>query len=322
MYRKILCLGAVLLFNGILEARADSSAVDTVNAFEKLFGVTEGKRRNHTKGFCFEAVLTPEDKAIKRYSNSALFLNESKVIGRLSHKGGNNSARDDKPAEYGMGLSISTTSGEVHNMSMNTLDFFPVSTPEAFAELMYAKTQGPAAVKAFKMKNTDLQRFKKHMSKKAQVLTPYENSTYNSLNSFFLVNAKSEKTAVRWSFVPAEPLSFVVDKKPDFFFDNMQQNLKNHSISWNMIVTIANENDVINNAAIQWSGDHKQILAAKLKVLSISSEREGKCDAINYDPLVLSKGFEASADPLLQARRNAYAISFGRRSAEKSKRGK
>jgi catalase len=38
-------------------------------------------------------------------------------------------------------------------MALNTLDFFPVATPEAFAELMYAKSQGSDAVKIFKEKN-------------------------------------------------------------------------------------------------------------------------------------------------------------------------
>ncbi len=317
MMKKAIGLCIFLLGSQGLVANADDSALATVDSFEKLFGVTEGKRRNHTKGFCFDAVLIPDVSVMQQYSNSSLFSGESAVIGRLSHKGGNHMAADDKAAEYGMGLSFALPSGETHLMSMNTLDFFPVATPEAFAQLMRAKAQGSAAVKAFKQKSTDLQRFKAHGATKSKRLVPYEGSTYNSLNSFYLVNADGVKTAVRWSFEPVVQQAVVMEPKQDFFFDNMQKNLADHGVTWNMVVTLANDGDVIDNAALPWKGKHKKLLAAKLKVVSISSEQQGQCETINYDPLVLSQGFAPSADPLLQARRNSYAISFGRRVSEK-----
>lgn len=320
MLSKIMysCAVALLLPQvALAEVSPPAATPNVIDSFEKIFGVTEGKRRNHTKGFCFTAELVPLDESIKAYSSSALFTQPAKVIGRLSHKGGNNHAADSKPGEYGMGLSITLASGDQQRMSMNTLDFFPVATPEAFAELMQAKAQGKGAVKKFKSKNTDLQRFKKHMSKKTRELTPYEGTRYNSVNSFYLVSQAGVKTAVRWSFIPEQKQSIVLAPSADFFFDNMQKNLNDHALSWNMEVTIANENDAVNNASIPWQGKHEKIMAAKLNVLSISSEQSGQCADVNFDPLVLAAGFEPSQDPLLQARRNAYAISFGKRLSEK-----
>lgn len=307
---------AIMLASQALSVVAGESP-SVVDSFEKVFGVTEGKRRNHTKGFCFSAELVPQGTSIQKYSNSALFTQPAKVIGRLSHKGGNNHAPDNKPGEYGMGLAITLASGEQQRMSMNTLDFFPVATPEAFAELMRAKVQGKASVKEFKKNNADLQRFKKHMSTKKRELTPYEGTRYNSVNSFYLVNKAGDKTAVRWSFIPEKKQSIVVTPSENFFFENMQKNLTDHALSWNMQVTIANENDAVNNASIPWQGEHEKIIAAKLNVLSISTEQSGQCADVNFDPLVLATGFEPSQDPLLQARRNAYAISFGKRLSEK-----
>lgn len=316
MIKKAISLSAILMFSHGAPAHA-AEVPNVIDSFETIFGVTEGKRRNHTKGFCFNATLTPHDQSIKQFTSSLLFNEELNVIGRLSHGGGNNEAPDDKPGgKYGMGLSITTSSGELHLMALNTLDFFPVATPEAFAELMYAKSQGGDAVKAFKKGNADLQRFKAHMSKKTKVLTPYESKTYNSVNSFYLVNEEGKKTAIRWSFIPNQEESLVLEPKQDFLFENMQQNLNDHELVWDMVVIIANLDDEVDNPALPWEGEHKQIIAAKLKVVSISPEEKGQCGGINYDPLVLSSGFEPSADPLLQARRDAYAISFGRRLAE------
>ncbi len=317
MKSKIATLALLLTTAPVVFAENIEVAKNGINSFEQLFGITEGKRRNHTKGFCFSATLTPKGDEIQKYSSSNLFTNSAKVIGRLSHKGGNHQAADSKPGEYGMGLAITTSNNENHLMSMNTLDFFPVATPEAFAELMRAKVAGSAAVKAFKSKNTDLQRFKAHQASKVNNLKPYEANTFNSVNSFYLVSSKGKKTAVRWSFVPQRQQAIVVTPSQNFFFQNLQQNLTNNTVSWNMVITVANPEDDVNNAAIAWQGKHQQIVAAELTIDGIQSEQDGTCDLINFDPLVLSVGFAPSADPLLQARRNAYAVAFGRRIAEK-----
>lgn len=316
MNKKVVFITTLLLSSVVLPASAQDLATDTVKSFEQVFGANKGKRRNHTKGFCFTGRLSPKDKMISQYSMSSLFKHDSEVIGRLSHKGGNAKAFDDKHADYGMGLSISTESGEKHLMSMNTLDFFPVQTPKAFAELMRAKANGSEAVAAFKKNSADLRRYGVHHAKKSKILTPYEGTTFNSINSFYLINENNQKTAVRWSFVPQNQQSLVVPQKHDFFYQNMQENLKAHPIVWDMVVTIANEIDDVNNAARAWEGSHTQIVAAELTVSSVATEENGKCEKINFDPLVLSKGFEPSNDPLLQARRNAYAVSFGKRISE------
>ena len=215
-----------------------------------------------------------------------------------------------------MGLSITAANGERHRMSMNTLPFFPVATPEAFAELTRAQAEGKAAVAAFKAKSPDLQKFKAHAAAHKTSLTPYEGSTYNSLNSFYLVKTDGEKTAARWSFVPAKTQEIALPPQQDFFFENMQHNLKRHGVAWDMLVTLANPADEIDNAAIPWQGEHRRIVAASLEVDAISRDEAGPCDAINFDPLILSTGFAPSNDPLLQARRNAYAVSFARRLSE------
>ncbi len=315
---KIITLALLVVTTPLVFANNIETASDGVNTFEELFGVTEGKRRNHTKGFCFSAILKPKDKKIQQYSNSSMFTKTSEVIGRLSHKSGKYLAADNKPGEYGMGLSITTASNENHIMSMNTLDFFPVATPEAFAELMHAKVAGSNAVKAFKQKNKDLQRFKAHEATKTKTLKPYEANTFNSVNSFYLVNNEAKKTAVRWSFVPQLQQTLVVTPEQDFFFKNLQQNLTKNTVAWDMIITLANPEDDVNNAAIAWHGEHQKIIAAELTIKAIQREEAGKCDLINFDPLVLSTGFAPSADPLLQARRNAYAVSFDRRLSEKN----
>ncbi len=82
---------------------------------------------------------------------------------------------------------------------------------------MHAKVAGSNAVKAFKQKNKDLQRFKAHEATKTKTLKPYEANTFNSVNSFYLVNSKAEKTAVRWSFVPPTTANISGNARAGFF---------------------------------------------------------------------------------------------------------
>ncbi|MEM7277916.1 MAG: catalase, partial [Pseudomonadota bacterium] len=105
----------------------------------------------------------------------------------------------------------------------------------------------------------------------------------------------------------------------DFFLDNLQANLKEDNVVWNMVITISNPDDPIDNAAIPWTGEHTKIVAATLEIHSAATEEAGQCNNINYDPLVLTSGFAPSNDPLLAARRSSYAITFSKRLAEQQK---
>ena len=309
-------VAAILVSTNSLAETELSQAQSMVASFEKLFGVTSGKRRNHTKGFCFDARFEPSGAEIKKYSSSALFADTSAVVGRFSHKGGNAKAQDHKAGDLGMALAFTTASGERHLMALNTLDFFPVATPEAFAQLMHAKTEGKEAVKAFKAKSTDLQRFKAHAATKPKTMKSLENAKFNSINSFYLVSADGDKSAVRWQFTPKAKHDFKVEPAEDFFYANMSEHLKHGALVWDMNITFANDKDDVDNAAIAWSGERTTILAGSLTIKSVSLDEGGECNNINYDPLVLSKGFEASSDPLLQARRSTYAISNSKRLQE------
>ncbi|MCV0425193.1 MAG: catalase [Roseibium sp.] len=296
---------------------AADNAEKAIAAFEDVFGVTQGKRRNHTKGYCIEGEFRPVDATIRNYSTSSLFTGKSSVVARVSHKGGNNAAADDKFGHFGLAMEITTADGDLHIFNMNTEHFFPVPSPEAFTELMRAKATGKDAVAAFVAKSPELRAHKKYHAEIDKTLRPYEGATYNSINSFYLIDKTGQKSAIRFSFVPAGEHKIVLEPRQDFFLQNIQANLQAGEVAWNMIVTIANPDDPVNNPAALWTGEHHQITAAKFVVMSATTEADGQCDAINYDPLVLSDGFAPSEDRMLEARSLIYAIGVGKRLSEK-----
>jgi len=328
--RKCLILGITLYLSHIcIASNIDNTDREIVDTFETLFGITKGKRRNHTKGFCFSAEFSPATHEIQTYSRSALFKLPSSVIGRFSHSGGSNFVPDNIPADYGVGLSfyfpatssvVSSVNQPVrfrHLMALNTLDFFPVSTPESFAQLLQARLDGSKALEVFKKTHPEYLRFSLHQDKQQKLLKPYEGHTYNSINSFYLVNAAGFKTPVRFMLIPSTARKVVVPPNDQFFYENIKRNLKKGAINWDLLFVMANNNDAINDSSIPWRGERKTINGGRLTVTSVSTEAEGQCAAINFDPLMLSDGFEASDDPMLLARKKAYAISHRRRLSDK-----
>ncbi|MEM7290752.1 MAG: catalase [Pseudomonadota bacterium] len=298
-------------------ADGQTSTEENMAAFERLFGVTKGKRRNHTKGFCIVGEFLPKDPAIRKYSKSPIFAGKSAVNGRVSHKGGKANPPDNKPANYGLAFEITTPENDSHIINMNTEHFFPVSTTEKFIELLRAKAKGKEATKAFAKSSPELKAYKAYHSALDKSLRPYEGATYNSINTFYLVDDAGKKTAVRWSFIPTGQHELVLPPSESFFLENMQANLKKGAVTWDMVVSIAEDGDDILNPAIKWSDSNTKIVAASLKVTSAVRESDGVCDEMNFDPTLLSEGFEPSEDPMLQARSDIYALGVGRRTAEK-----
>lgn len=286
-------------------------------AFEKLFGVTEGKRRNHTKGFCVEGVFSPVDAAIKDYSNSPLFTGQSTVIGRVSHKGGKPNPADDKFGALGLAMEITTTDDDLHVIALNTEHFFPVATSEEFIELLRANASGKDAVKAFAASNPALKVYKEYHGLLDKTLKPYEGTAFNSVNAFYLLDAEGKKTAMRFSFRPSGSEGIVVETDPNFFLENMQANIAKSGVAWDMVVTLANPDDPVADPSAQWTGDHKEIVAARFTVNRAMAESKGRCDELNFDPTVLTDGFEPSEDPMLEVRSMIYALGVGKRLSEK-----
>jgi catalase len=67
------------------------------------------------------------------------------------------------------------------------------------------------------------------------------------------------------------------------------------------------------NPSQSWPEDRPRVTVGTVVVESSSAQATGACRDINYDPLVLPTGVEASDDPILAARSAVYSVSFNRR---------
>jgi len=154
--------------------------------------------------------------------------------------------------------------------------------------------------------------------KTAKPSASYATESYNGLNAFYLVNAAGQRQAVRWGVVPLsqDAAGATAPEGADFLAKDLAQRLAAGPLKWQLSITLANPGDPTDDASRQWTGEHKVLNAGTLVLESTQPQDDGDCRDINYDPLVLPSGIEASADPLLAARSAAYASSYLRRTSE------
>jgi catalase len=284
-------------------------------------GVPLGHRRNHAKGICFTGVFEANG-AGSALSRAQVFVRgQYPVIGRFNLATANPNAADPTVRVRGLGLQISTPDGQEWRMAMIDPPFFPVSTPEAFYELLKASaSKDPDAMKTFAGAHPEIANFGA-WAKSAPWTGSYAEERYNSLNSFVFTDASGAESTVRWSLLPAaQPVPVAPEdlakRGPDFLEQEIVERVRKGPQHWTMVITVADPSDPTADPSKAWPDGRRTVEVGTLTVQQIEAERDGPCRDINYDPTVLPSGVRTSDDPFPAARSSAYAKSYDARTAE------
>src|SRR5450830_2011052 len=318
-------VGAFAYVNGRLDPERLTPG-RIVNTFEKNNGLHPGFRRNHAKGVCVAGYFESSADA-RAYSSAQVFsAAKTPVIGRFALPSGNPYAPDSSVPIRSFAVQFSQANGQQWRTGMNSMPVFPVGTPEAFYQMLKAGAPDPATGKpnpanmpAFFAAHPEAAPFLAWV-KTAKPSASYATETYNGINAFYLVGADGKRQAVRWGVVP-QSLDAAGDTAPagsDFLEKDLMQRLASGPLRWQLKLTLANPGDPLDDASKPWIGEHTVLNAGTLVLQSSQAQADGDCRDINFDPLILPSGIEASNDPLLAARSAAYASSYLRRAAEVS----
>lgn len=313
---------ALALTCGVASATPSTLAVQTVNQFQNNDGVFPGYRRNHAQGVCVSGYFRSSGHAA-RYSVAEVFQpgQRTPVVGRLSIPGTNPYAWDDVTPIRGMALDFLQANGQQWRTAMNAVPVFPVATPEANLEFLKAQQPNPATgnpdpekLAAFFKTHPRADAFRR-WDRAAKPSASYATVGYNSLDAFYFVDAHGDKHAVRWTMAPtaAADGERIPPGEPDFLTTDLQSRLARGPLRWQLVVTLANPGDAIDDATVAWPANRQHVDAGMLVIEASHAQATGVCRDISFDPLVLPTGIEPSADPLLQARADAYAESLRQR---------
>lgn len=317
--------GAFAYVNGTLDPQRLRPKT-LVNALETNNGVHPGYRRNHSKGVCVAGYFE-SGPAARAYSSAQVFHEaRTPVIGRFALPSGNPYAPDSSVPIRSLALQFSQANGQQWRTGMNSMPVFPVGTPEAFYQMLKAGAPDPATGKpnpasmpAFFASHPEAAPFLAWV-KTAKPSASYATESYNGINGFYLINANGQRQAVRWGVVPIsqDTKEAAAPAGADFLQQDLEQRLLAGPVRWQLLITLANPADPVDDASKVWAGEHTVLNAGTLVLDSSQPQLSGDCRDINFDPLILPSGIEASNDPLLAARSAAYASSYLRRTGEVS----
>lgn len=302
----------------------ETSPVEVVDTMEKNFGVHPGQRRNHTKGVCAEGSFTATKEAANLTRSPVFSGKPVPVIARFSIAGGRPNMPDTARNPRGMGLQFTLPDGNHHLMAMLHTPVFGVADPAAFLESLQAATPDPATgkpdpekQKAFATRHPET-KGQGDFLKTNNPPASYTTTPYYSLHAFRFTNKAKKSTDVRWSFQPQDGIHFIEESAlaatpPDFLEAKLNERMAKGPVKWDMFVTLAEPGDTLTNPTVAWPAERKQVRVGVLELKKATAQTGGSCEKINFDPMVMSDGVEASDDPVLRFRSAAYAVSFGRR---------
>jgi catalase len=290
-------------------------------------GAHPGFRRAHAKGICIAGSFLASDEA-KALSQASVFMGEVvAVTGRFAEAAPDPFTNDAVTAPVrSMALRLQSHGAE-WRLGMNDTPGLHVSTPQAFYENVVAATPDPrtgkpdpARMQAYLDRHPETVAFLARL-KSRPFPTGFANDSYNSISGFVFVAPDGTRRLVRWSMQAEDPFVALspedrAKKTPNYAFDDLLARIAQGPIKWHLVATIAKPGDP-NKAAELWPEDRKKVTLGELTITGAESETAGNCQDINFDPLVLPHGIEASDDPIPFARSAVYSTSFRRRTGER-----
>jgi catalase len=289
-------------------------------------GAAHGFRRAHAKGICVAGTFTGTAEA-RSLSGAAVFLGDDvPMTGRFAEATPDPYASDAGAQVRSMALRLQPLGADEWRLGMNDTPGLHVSTPKAFYENVIASTPDPqtgkpdpAKMQAYLDKHPETVAFLARM-KARPLSTGFANDSYNSVDGFIFVGADGSRRLVRWTMQAEDPFATLspeerAGKPANYVFDDLLARVAQGPVKWLLIVTLAMPGDP-NRAAEVWPDDRPRVVLGELVIDHAESEAVGNCRDVNFDPLVLPPGIEASDDPIPFARSAVYSASFRRRAGE------
>jgi len=294
---------------------------DTPNTFPA------GYRRAHGKGICFEGTFRASGKAVP-FSVARVFAQQNvPVVGRFSLGSPDPYAPDNSTRTVSMALMLTADDGEQWRMKLNNEPFFATRDAEGFLKQIEAYKPNPSAgapdparVAAFLKEYPEAKKYVK-WDATAPWTRSFAGAQYNVINSFILIDENGKKQAIRWSMRPHAPFtSWSVNQRKqashDFLFEDLKKRLKKEPLYWDLVLTLAEPSDPVNDPSQVWPEKRRQIVAGTLEVSHVFDQTKGGCRDVNFDPTRVPKGITLSNDPVLAARAGIYSHSHSDRVRE------
>lgn len=296
---------------------------DLLEQFNTIFGSHPGYRPAHAKGILLTGAFTPSSEASSLTRAPHISRESTPVTVRFSDSTGLPMIPDNDPNANPRGMAIRFHLAEhVHtDIISHSTDGFPTRTGQEFLEFLRAAAasgqskSAPSPVEVF---------LGTHPSALAFVQTPkpspssFAKEAYFGVTAFRFINKDGVARYGRYRISPEtgiEHLDEAASKSRDanYLFDELTNRIARGPIQFDILVQIAGERDIVDDATIHWPGNRPLIHFGTVVLAAQAPNNVLQQQRIIFDPIPRVDGIEPSDDPLLELRAAIYLMSGRRR---------
>ena len=298
---------------------------DLLQQFETIFGQHPGFRPAHAKGTMLTGTFTPSTDAASLSRAPHLNRPSTPVTVRFSNSTGLPLIPDNDPnaSPHGIAIRFHLAEHSHTDIISHSTDGFPTHTGQEFLEFLRAIAASasapshPSPVEAFLGSHPAALAF-------VQAAKPNPSSfareTYFGVTAMRFINKDGVSRYTRYRILPEEGNDFLDDaaaakKTPNYLFDEIAERVAKGPIRFRVMVQLANEGDVVDDATIHWPEDRTQLELGTVELTQPVADNAHEQKQIIFDPIPRIDGIEPSDDPLLELRAAVYLISGRRRRA-------
>lgn len=296
---------------------------DLLKQFDTIFGLHPGFRPAHAKGIMLTGKFTPSPDAVSLTRAPHITRESTPVTVRFSNSTGLPLLPDNDPNANPRGFAIRFNLAEhVHtDIVSHSTDGFPTRTGQEFLEFLRAvaasdpSKPSPSPIEVF---------LGTHPAALAFVQTPkpspssFARESYFGVTAFRFTNNNGVSRYGRYRILPDAGVEHLDDttaksKTADFLFDELTQRIAAGPIGFQILVQVANDSDVVDDATIHWPEDRRLVQFGRVVLTALAPDNLPEQKKIIFDPIPRVDGIGPSDDPLLELRAAIYLLSGRRR---------
>jgi catalase len=296
---------------------------DILKQFDTIFGLHPGFRPAHGKGVMLSGTFTAAAEAPSLTRAPHVTRPSTPVTVRFSNSTGLPQIPDNDPNASPRGLAVRFNLAEhVHtDIVSHSTDGFPARTGQEFLELLRAAaSSGPSQPSP-----SPIEKFMAtHPKALAFVQTPkpspssFARETYFGVTAMRFTNKDGISRFGRFRIVPDAGNDYLDDatvktKDANYLFDELADRIAKGPVSFQILVQVANDDDIVNDATVHWPEDRPLINLGRMVLTKAVSDDAREQKKIVFDPIPRVDGIEPSDDPLLELRAAIYLLSGRRR---------
>jgi len=140
----------------------------------------------------------------------------------------------------------------------------------------------------------------------------YARATYHAVHTFVVTAPDAVRRPVRFCWQPVAGVR-TTDANAAPVDNYLHQELKDRLRQWParfmLMMTIGEAGDAVDDPTRPWPAKRARVVMGTLNLTNVAEDQAAASEHISFNPCRLLPGIEASGDPILHARRDAYEVS-------------